>query len=626
VGVEKKKIESRPITAVSDSGRPKTNGGDRPKTGAGAKGGKGKEAEAPAADAPPPEPEPVEDVNVVTIEGGGVYKVVVGLEELPGALDGDEPPAATEAAAAPQVDAFVVPMDAQKSKLIEAFAMNQDLLDTVRSTLRRGLLQFCLQQCDQLQSQVNDTAKDERQQATIALDEYLRRHRPRAGHLEMHVYEVRDTQLQQHADKLSRLVLAFAQRAAQQQPVFRSSMKSMEERLQAYKLEQSKRIKDLDTASGSAALKTLTDAATHTQMQFVQELKKWKVKMATQADDARAALVSSSNSALQFMSTFENGGNYNPDELEASRTRLQVLIADAEKRQAAWDAAVDDAIVKHTAEADQSLTEFTDLVKNVARDLDMAESAEKEARAAELARQMQSADNDRAMDALSHRVERIEKLTATHAAVTTSESSTRPSAAAVTASVLEAVCVASELMRQLASCRWRIRSRAKFLECLVTDMPPDKAPVSSDVLADQWAFTAPAGLEQLDRFDLAVGHGFSAAEEQVAEEKDWDQQPMSKAVAAAVEKQKSKLAELYKVRPWLTCCPPPPLRPLTALSGLLRGAWWQVGSARFSSSRRAPDSPPLDSPPLDSPSLPGRRRDRSAFQPPSQRAPRRRTS
>ena len=570
LGVEKKKVvESRPGTAASQ----KSDGG-RPRTGAGGKGGK--EPPPPAVDEAPPEPEPVEDVNVVTIEEGGAYKVVIALEELPGAVEGDAP-ASAEAAAAPQRDAFVVPFDAQKNKLIEAFAMNQDLLDTVRSTLRRGLLQFCLQQCSQLQTQVSDTAKEEKQQATIALDEYLRRHRPRAGHLEMHLYEVRDTQLQQHADKLSRLVLAFAQRAAQQQPVFRSSMKSMEERLQAYKQEQSKRIKDLDTASGSAALKTLTDAATRTQMQFLQELKKWKVKMATQADDARAALVSSSNSALQFMSTFENGGNYNREELEASRTRLQVLIADAEKRQVAWDAAVDDAIVKHSAAADQALQEFADLVKNVSRDLDMAESAEKEARAAELARQMQSADNDRAMETLSGKVARIEQLTAAHAqSVSTSESASRPAAQVVRASVLEATCIASVLMRELASCRWRIRSRAKFLECLVTDMAPDKAAVADEVLADQWNFAAPADLAQLEKFNLSAGAGFSVAEEQQAEEKDWDKQPMSKAVAAAVEKQKAKLADLYKVRapcPFNTIkfsashAPPPPTRRTTQNSG-----------------------------------------------------------
>jgi hypothetical protein len=431
----------------------------------------------------------------------------------------------------------------------------------------------------------------------------------------MHVYEVRDTQLQQHADKLSRLVLAFAQRAAQQQPVFRSSMKSMEDRLQAYKLEQSKRIKDLDTASGSAALKTLTDAATRTQLQFSQELKKWKTKMATQADDARAALVSSSNSALQFMSTFENGGNYNPEELEASRSRLQVLIADAEKRQSAWDAAVDEAIVKHGAEAEQALKEFTDLVKNVARDLDMAESAEKEARAAELARQMQSADNDRAMEVLIGKVERIEKLTAAHAAAATSESATRPAAggaALVTAAVLESVCVASVLMRELTSCRWRVRSRAKFLECLVTDMAVDKAVVADDVLAEQWEFTAPADLAQLDKFNLSRGQGFSVTEEQQAEEKDWDQQPMSKAVAAAVEKQKVKLADLYKVTPLL---PSDPLC-LTPIfvSGVLRGAWWQVhrmcaaaGARPFAHTRAGPS------------------RDHSAFLPPRPRARRRPT-
>jgi hypothetical protein len=567
LGLEKKIVESRPVTAVSSDGRPST-GAERPKTGA--KGGKGKEAEPAAADAPPPEPEPVEDVNVVTIEGGGVYKVIIALEELPGAMDGDAPPAAADASAATQVDAFVVPVDSQKVKLIEAFAMNQDLLDTVRSTLRRGLLQFCLQQCGQLQLQVNDTAKEERQQATIVLDDYLRKHRPRAGHLEMHLYEVRDTQLQQHADKLSRLVLAFAQRAAQQQPVFRSSMKAMEEKLQAYRLEQSKRTKDLDTASGSAALKSLTDAATRTQMQFVQELKKWKVKMAAQADDARAALVSSSNSALQFMATFENGGNYNPEELESSRSRLQVLIADAEKRQAAWDTAVDEAIVKHSADADLALKEFTDLVKNVARDLEMAESAEKEARAAELARQMQSADNDRAMESLSSKVERIEKLTAAHAAATTSHSAARSSASPlVTASVLESVCVASVLMRELASCRWRIRSRAKFLECLVTDMAPDKAAVADEVLTDQWPFTAPEEAAQLEKFKVQSGEAFSVSEEQQAEEKDWDQQPMSKVVAAAVEKQKVKLAELYKVTSPALCSlqqhlisiPPPPIHP-----------------------------------------------------------------
>ncbi len=167
LGVEKKKAESRPVTAASDDGRPKT--GERPKTGA---KGKGKEPEPVAADAPPAEPEPVEDVNVVTIEGSGVYKVVIVLEQLPGLLEGEDAAAAPEAAATPQVDAFVVPVDSQKNKLLEAFAMNQDLLDTVRSTLRRGLLQFCLQQCSILQKQVDDTAKDEKQQATIALDEY----------------------------------------------------------------------------------------------------------------------------------------------------------------------------------------------------------------------------------------------------------------------------------------------------------------------------------------------------------------------------------------------------------------------------------------------------------------------
>jgi hypothetical protein len=360
---------------------------------------------------------------------------------------------------------------------------------------------------------------------------------------------VRDTQLQQHADKLSRLVLAFSQRAAQQQPVFRKGMKDMEDMLQAYKLEQSKRVKDLDSASGSAALKALTDAASRTQLQFLQELKKWKAKMATQADDARAALVSSSNSALQFMSTFDSGGNYNPEELEASRSRLNILIADAEKRQAAWDAAVDEAVAKHSADADQALKDFTDQVKNVSRDLEMAETAEKEARAAELARQMQSADNDRAVDALIKRVENIEKLTAAHAALSSSESATRPKGYdVINSSVLEAVCVASALMRELASCRWRIRSRAKFLECLVTDMVPEKAAVASEVLTDQWGFTAPADLTVLEQFNLAPGLLFSVAEEQQVEEKDWDQQPMSKAVLAAVEKQKVKLADLYKVR------------------------------------------------------------------------------
>ena len=105
LGLEKKIVESRPVTAASNDGRPST-GAERPKTGAGAKGGKGKEAEPAAADAPPPEPEPVEDVNVVTIEGGGVYKVCIALEELPGAIDGDAPPAAADASAATQVDAF----------------------------------------------------------------------------------------------------------------------------------------------------------------------------------------------------------------------------------------------------------------------------------------------------------------------------------------------------------------------------------------------------------------------------------------------------------------------------------------------------------------------------------------
>ncbi len=167
LGVEKKKIESRPVTAASDNGQSKTT--ERPKTGA--KAVKGKEPEPAAVDAPPPDPEPVEDLTVVTIEGSGVYKVVIALEQLPGSMEGDAAPAAPENAAASQVDPFVVPLDSQKSKLLEAFAMNQDLLDTVRSTLRRGLLQFCVQQCGILQAQVNDSAKDEKEQATIALDE-----------------------------------------------------------------------------------------------------------------------------------------------------------------------------------------------------------------------------------------------------------------------------------------------------------------------------------------------------------------------------------------------------------------------------------------------------------------------
>jgi hypothetical protein len=79
-------------------------------------------------------------------------------------------------------------------------------------------------------------------------------------------------------------------------------------------------------------------------------------------------------------------------------------------------------------------------------------------------------------------------------------------------------------------------------------MVPEKAAVASEVLTDQWGFTAPADLTVLEQFNLAPGLLFSVAEEQQVEEKDWDQQPMSKAVLAAVEKQKVKLADLYKVR------------------------------------------------------------------------------
>jgi hypothetical protein len=89
-------------------------------------------------------------------------------------------------------------------------------------------------------------------------------------------------------------------------------------------------------------------------------------------------------------------------------------------------------------------------------------------------------------------------------------------------------------------------------------MAVDKAAVADDVLTDQWGLTAPADIAQLDKFNVLPGQGFSVAEEQQAEEKDWDQQPMSKAVAAAVEKQKAKLTDLYKVtRPHcgLLCCP-----------------------------------------------------------------------
>ena len=134
------------------------------------------------------------------------------------------------------------------------------------------------------------------------------------------------------------------------------------------------------------------------------------------------------------------------------------------------------------------------------------------------------------------------------------------------------MCVASVLMRELASCRWRIRSRAKFLECLVTDIAPDKAAVVDAVLTDQWPLTAPEEAAQLDKFNLQAGEAFSVSEEQQAEEKDWDQQPMSKVVAAAVEKQKVKLAELYKVPPPALCYysqqhliskSPPPHHPTT---------------------------------------------------------------
>jgi hypothetical protein len=122
-------------------------------------------------------------------------------------------------------------------------------------------------------------------------------------------------------------------------------------------------------------------------------------------------------------------------------------------------------------------------------------------------------------------------------------------------------------------------------------MPPDKAPVSSDVLTDQWAFIAPAGLEQLDKFNLDPGQSFSVAEEQQVEEKDWDQLPMSKAVAAAVEKQKAKLADLYKARHSQLLCSfhrrltpfPPPPSSSTHVTGLLCGTWRQVRSPGASS-------------------------------------------
>jgi len=377
--------------------------------------------------------------------------------------------------------------------LLEVLEIPVSSLIAVRRTQRRALLEYKSEQDVDVLSDTDAVVKEEQESLTVQLDERIRQWAPRPGRAEMDVYEVRDTQLHQHASKKDRHVGALSMRAAVQQSHFTSLLAETERALKEHCKAQKVRIKALENATNTSQLSNYERLAKLNDFDFNEAAKARQLAIQDFSNESLASLKKMNKQFIDACHLFEElggptgkGGTYNPEEITEYRKHLDALNSDASERSKEWTEYAEGVLERHKTRAKEELDSFVEAMKNVEMDITLLEAVDKEVRSCSLLQQQHVSAHDALVDALDAKIIELEALCAGATQSTLGSSMTMKTVEVGDDEEEEEFqenAASIRVLQTLYSVRWRIRDRTIFMQCLQSqlefeplDLMPPRAP------------------------------------------------------------------------------------------------------------------------------------------------------
>jgi len=377
--------------------------------------------------------------------------------------------------------------------LLEVLEIPVSSLIAVRRTQRRALLEYKSEQDVDVLSDTDAVVKEEQESLTVQLDERIRQWAPRPGRAEMDVYEVRDTQLHQHASKKDRHVGALSMRAAVQQSHFTSLLAETERALKEHCKAQKVRIKALENATNTSQLSNYERLAKLNDFDFNEAAKARQLAIQDFSNESLASLKKMNKHFIDACHLFEElggptgkGGTYNPEEITEYRKHLDALNSDASERSKEWTEYAEGVLERHKTRAKEELDSFVEAMKNVEMDITLLEAVDKEVRSCSLLQQQHVSAHDALVDALDAKIIELEALCAGATQSTLGSSMTMKTVEVGDDEEEEEFqenAASIRVLQTLYSVRWRIRDRTIFMQCLQSqlefeplDLMPPRAP------------------------------------------------------------------------------------------------------------------------------------------------------
>ncbi len=343
-----------------------------PAKAAPAKGAKPAAAAPPQAEKAPPPPEPaasfraVEDETVVTL-GDGLVAFVVA--PFCGARFDDIP--------SETLISDAVPSDPTGARAVETLRVGGDLVQKLVASLRRAALEHLRADSAAVEAAFVAEAAAAQEETMLILEGRLRRHAPRAGRVEMEVFEARDSELRQHAARFSRHMAQVSARAAAQRTEFGRAVEAFDGFGREFAAEQNAREAALQNATSGAALAAVKQNATRADRAFRDEAKGRAAKLEALAAAHCAFLKSQNEEFLKSLAPIDAGGSYAAEEIARFQSELTSFNEDVDARLDRARAAVAAHLAAAEEAARAALGGLTAALANVETDVSFGEVVER---------------------------------------------------------------------------------------------------------------------------------------------------------------------------------------------------------------------------------------------------------
>ncbi|KRX00539.1 hypothetical protein PPERSA_04560 [Pseudocohnilembus persalinus] len=200
----------------------------------------------------------------------------------------------------------------------------EQVVEIFQSTLQR-LFKYINQKCQQGIEEAKLADNDFIENSILILDERLKAHYPLKGKVEVEIYQVRSSQITNHKKRYERHARATIDKIDLQTEHFNFLLETGLDDTKEYETEIKKCLERLPTGHTLAKLQGILNTAREHQFKFQQKIEESMQNLHALADDEVIFLLNKNEEFLRESRLFQDGGEYDIQEVEWYREMLKEI-------------------------------------------------------------------------------------------------------------------------------------------------------------------------------------------------------------------------------------------------------------------------------------------------------------